>query len=306
MSDETAQKAKPFDKGDALYQQRARAALPLLVRQAKAQQPITYADLAVELGMENPRNLNFVLGSIGRTLLRLSDDWETEIPPIECLVINQARGLPGEGVGVFIAKEDFKKMTKRQQRVVVEAQLQRIFAYPRWDAVLEALSLPPAQVDFSEVIRAAAARRGTGESEDHRRLKNYVAAHPEVVGLSAQTSAGDMEHVLPSGDKLDVLFRVRRDWIAVEVKSRISDDADLTRGMFQCVKYKAVLEAYLLSIGKAANVRILLATSRDLPAWLIPLKNILGVECLVVQEPPPNGVTISPGQESITGKTRLV
>lgn len=84
--DETARKAKPFD-GDKLYQQRARAALPLLVRQAKVQQTIYYANLAEELRIPNPRNLNFVLGSVGRSLVRLGQERGWDIPPIQCLVV---------------------------------------------------------------------------------------------------------------------------------------------------------------------------------------------------------------------------
>lgn len=54
---ETAQKAQPI-WGSKLYQQRAQKALPILVRQAKARQSIYYSQLAQELGMPNPRNLN--------------------------------------------------------------------------------------------------------------------------------------------------------------------------------------------------------------------------------------------------------
>lgn len=279
--DETGRKAKPFDEGDELYQQRARAALPLLIRQAKAQQTIFYADLAEELGMKNPRNLNFVLGSVGRTLQKLTRTTGTSIPPIQCLVINQASRLPGEGVGVFISSEDFKRMTRRQQRLVVEAQLQTIYAYAGWRAVLEAFSLKPATVDFTPLVRAAA-RRGGGESEYHRRLKLHVAAHPELLGLPTGTAPGNIEHLLPSGDKLDVLFEQREDWIAVEVKSRISDDVDLVRGMFQCVKYQAVMEAFLLSTGQAANVRTMLVSTRPLPDELLPLRNVLGIDWLQI------------------------
>jgi hypothetical protein len=58
--------------GYELYQRRARVAFPILVRQADAKEPITYEALAAELGMPNPRNLNFVLanGSAHTTLDR--------------------------------------------------------------------------------------------------------------------------------------------------------------------------------------------------------------------------------------------
>ena len=93
----TAKISAPIS-GDKLYQERARAALPLLVRQAQAGAPIFYSDLAEELGMPNPRNLNYVLGSIGQSMELLSKSWKEKVPPIQCLVINKATGLPGEGI----------------------------------------------------------------------------------------------------------------------------------------------------------------------------------------------------------------
>ena len=59
--------------GDKLYQVRAREALPLLIRQAEVEQTIFYSDLANELDMPNPRNLDYVLGFIGEALVKLSD-----------------------------------------------------------------------------------------------------------------------------------------------------------------------------------------------------------------------------------------
>jgi hypothetical protein len=277
---ETGEKAEPFF-GDKLYQQRARAALPLLVRQAKAQQTIYYSDLAEEMDMPNPRNLNFVLGSVGQSLIQLAKERGEEIPPIQCLVVNRTDDLPGEGVAFFITKEQYQAMTKRQRRILVAAQLQKVFAYPKWDAVLAAFSMQPATSDFSKVVRkASASGRGGGESEHHRLLKEYVAAHPALIGLAATVANGVTEYVLPSGDELDVLFREGQEWIAVEVKSQISGDDDLVRGLFQCVKYHAVLEAFLLSTGRSPNVRTILVTGRPWPGELLPLRNILGVEVI--------------------------
>src|SRR5262249_3228678 len=102
---ETAMIAKPF-AGDKLYQERARAALPLLVRQAIAGSAIRYGELAAELGMPNPRNLNYVLGSIGQTIKALSKHWRLDVPPIQCIVINKKTGLPGEGVGWFVSDKE--------------------------------------------------------------------------------------------------------------------------------------------------------------------------------------------------------
>lgn len=286
---DTAEQAEPFF-GDKPYQQKARAALPLLVRQAKAQRTIYYSDLADELGMPNPRNLNFVLGSVGQSILQLGRERVEEIPPIQCLVVNQADGLPGEGVGFFIEKEVYKEMSKRQRRIIVEAQLQKIFGYTKWDSVLAAFSMQPATSDFSKIVRrSASSGRGGDESEHHKRLKEHVASHPTIIGLPASVAHGVNEYVLPSGDELDVLFREGDEWIGVEVKSHISGDDDLIRGFFQCVKYHAVLEAFLLSTGRTPNVRTLLVTTRELPVELVPLKNLLGIEVVHTDEPPTTG-----------------
>ena len=48
---------------------------------------------------------------------------------------------------------------------------------------------------------------------------------------------------LLSGDRVDVVLYCERKTVAIEVKSRKSNEADLCRGVYQCVKYKAVLSA---------------------------------------------------------------
>lgn len=275
---DTAKIAAPIS-GNKLYQARARNVLPVLVRQAEAGATIYYSALAEEIGIPNPRNLNYVLGSIGTTMENLSKAWETKVPPIQCLVVNKNTGLPGEGIGWFLVKkEDFASLSKRKQRAIVEAELQHIFSYGRWQEVLSALQLKPIKSDFSAQVRKASSFGGSGESDEHKRLKEYVLNNPAVIGLSAHTPDGQTEFQLASGDSTDVYFQDKKDWIAVEVKSSISNDADLTRGLFQCIKYKAVLEAMQVSMGLPQNARSILALEGELPSVLVPLKNILGIE----------------------------
>ena len=265
--------------GDKKYQVRARAALPLLVRQAEAGAPVFYSDLAEELGMPNPRNLNYVLASIGQSLERLSKVWKSKVPPIQCLVVNKNTGLPGEGIGWFLVKkEDFATLPLRQKRAIVEAELQHVFSYPRWREVLEALELEPATSDFTPFVKKATASLGGGESEDHKALKTYIAQNPKVVGLGTNTPTGSTEFPLPSGDSLDVSFNTKKVWVAAEVKSSISAEGDIVRGLFQCIKYRAVMEAVLLMQSRPQNARALLVLESKLPQSLIPLRNMLGVE----------------------------
>ncbi|MDY7540126.1 hypothetical protein QN372_06055 [Undibacterium sp. RTI2.1] len=276
----TAEIASPLN-GDKLYQERARAALPLLVRQARAAKPIYYSALAEELGMPNPRNLNYVLGSIGQAMDRISKKWKTKVPPIQCLVVNKATVLPGEGIGWFLIKKaDFGKLPLRRRREIVQAELQHIYAYPRWDEVLEELELDPAKTDFTKEISIASGDFGGGEGPEHKFLKEYVANNPHAIGLPKSTPAGTTEYRLSSGDVLDVSFQYKKSWVGVEVKSRISDHADITRGIFQCVKYQAVLDAMLISEAKDQNTNTILVLESELPEHLRPLCNLLGVEVI--------------------------
>jgi len=143
---------------------------------------------------------------------------------------------------------------------------------------LSALSIESIKSDFSAQIRKASHFGGGGESDEHKRLKEYVSKSPAAVDLSAHTKVGQTEFQLSSGDSIDVYFQNRKDWIGVEVKSSISNDADLTRGLFQCIKYSSVMEAMQLSLGLPQNACSILALEGKLPSGLVALKNILGIE----------------------------
>jgi hypothetical protein len=274
----TAAISEPIS-GKKAYQVRARAALPLLVRQAEAGAPVFYSDLAQELGMPNPRNLNYVLGSIGQSLELLSKVWKVKVPPIQCLVVNKGTGLPGEGIGWFLVKkEEFATLPLRQKRAIVEAELQHVFSFPQWQEVLQALELEPATSDFKPFVSKASGDFGGGESDEHKVLKEYVAQNPKVIGLGANTPSGTTECLLPSGDFLDVSFSGKKVWVAAEVKSSVSAERDIVRGLFQCIKYRAVMEAVLLTESRPQNARALLVLESKFPQSLIPLRNMLGVE----------------------------
>lgn len=274
--------------GNKLYQQRARAALPLLVRQAEAGNTIFYSDLADELGMPNPRNLNFVLGSIGQTMENLSKSSGKHVPPIQCLVVNRATGFPGEGIGWFLEKpKDFVALPKGKQRALVKAALQQVYAYPYWHDVLEHLNLQPAGAAVIPQNQNTPSGFGGGESPAHKALKEYVALHPDIVGLHPDVDDGETEAPLLSGDSLDVSFTTPELWVAAEVKSRISDALDIQRGLFQCIKYKAVMQAQALAEARHIDVRVVLVLEATLPQSLLPLKNMFAIEVVENVAPRP-------------------
>lgn len=113
--------------------------------------------------------------------------------------------------------------------------------------VLKTLELEPYEPKDNSsdenAIRNGKNTRHSFEGEKHKALKEYIYNHPEAIGIK-KVAYRYMEYTLLSGDRLDVFFKLKDGTqIAVEVKSEISDDADILRGIYQCVKYDAVLKA---------------------------------------------------------------
>lgn len=263
--------------GNAQSQIAARLALPILVRQAEAGEPITYKDLGREIGMHH-RAFAYPLGAIGSTLFELSDEWKEAIPQIQAIVISKTKGVPGPGIEQFLGY-DYKSIPRSRQRELIKVELQRIFLYPHWGRVLKALGLEKTRFDYTEINKGAS-DLSRGEGERHRRLKNYVAKNPWVLGKPGPKIQGDTEVGLPSGDSLDVSFREEKWWFAAEVKGAGSPVLDIARGIYQCVKYAAVMRAVRASEQKERNVRVVLVLEGALPSDLVDLKNVLGIEVI--------------------------
>lgn len=272
----TAETATGFH-GDKLYQRRAREALPILVRQAKAGVPVVYEDLAEEMRMANPRNLNYPLGCIGDALNDLSRRWRKKIPHIQALVVNKGTGLPGKGFDGFFKERGQRWKTPQERRAVIETYWSEITAFPYWDQVLIDLGLTPPPVGI-EAILETAAHRGGGEGPEHIAMKELIREKPYLAGYTGSTPTVRLESPLPSGDCVDVMLQTGASIYAVEVKPARAPEYDIARGLFQCVKYQAVLEAEAAFKSDSRPVTVVLALGGPLPDTLIPLRNSLGVK----------------------------
>ena len=96
-----------------------------------------------------------------------------------------------------------------------------------------------------------------------------------------------MEARVPSSGVLDVFFRNGQAHVAIEVKSALSHEADITRCIFQCVKYRAALEAQQAAGRLPRSARAILVLEAKLPPNFHAMMNILGIE--VVDEATPTG-----------------
>jgi len=267
--------------GNKLFQQRAREALPILVRQALVSQKITYSDLADELKMPNPRNLNYVLGLIGNTLLKISEEWKEEIPPIQSIVINKQTEMPGEGVNWFIKnRQQYEESTPTEKKQLLLEMLSNVFHYEKWLNVLEYLKLKPND-DPTTVFKKVTKNSGfgTGEGDKHRQFKIFISENPNSIGLKG-FKKGDIEHNFPSSDAIDVYFSNDNAVVGVEVKSETSNANDILRGLFQCKKYEALIEAENCVNGIRKEIKVILALEKVFPNELLAIKNILSVNVI--------------------------
>lgn len=267
-------------EGNKLYQARARVALPYLVKQAEARQTIYYSDLAKILEMPNPRNLNYVLGVIGNAMKELSLSTDIKIPPIQCIAISKRTNLPGDGISWFIDIADYSTRRPSQQKEFLDAMLAEIYLFPFWREVLHILGLDPVQIELQEELYKAGKIKSGGESESHKKFKEFVSKNPLILGLKNSLPDGILEYVLPSADVIDILFIDQSLKIGVEVKSHISPPEDILRGIFQCVKYKHLIEAVQITNNQLPNSRVILALEGKLPEKYVITKNLLGIEVI--------------------------
>ena len=78
-----------------------------------------------------------------------------------------------------------------------------------------------------------------------------------------------------SGDEVDVLFSNGTSFYTVEVKSRRSNQADFTRGIYQCVKYREIKRAEHAPY--KIEVQTILVTEGELSSELAARAKLLGV-----------------------------
>lgn len=108
------------------------------------------------------------------------------------------------------------------------------------------------------------------ESDEHRALRVWAQRNPfPFTGRAGH--AGHTEWPMKSGDRVDAVHENDEGLWVIEAKSRRSPDRDIERGIYQCIKYRAVAEAMQEAISKTRPVYAVLLTERDLTAELAAL-----------------------------------
>lgn len=252
--------------------------IPILVRWAKqGLTSKTYDDLTKELGYQKYSGIGFQLGYVDDVFKRFEELTDEKIPTLNALVKSKSTMLPSPGFS-YVYKT-YPDMEEEEKKHLVMILNNDAINYPYWDWVLSALGLTPSvDIAASETIIRSGKFYGTGgEGENHKKLKEYIYNHPEVLGI-ADIQRKEMEYNLLSGDRLDVYFKLNNgSQVAIEIKPSTSPDADVTRGLFQCVKYKAILDAEDKVHGNKAHNSTILVLGGELSPENCKVQEILGV-----------------------------
>ena len=162
---------------------------------------------------------------------------------------------------------------------LIEEEAARVYAYPHWDDLFRKVysrRLPASDTQPKGKEKDGVRHGRGGEGPNHRALRLRVLRNPSLVRTELRPETTNTEVELLSGDRVDVVSITEDVVVAIEVKSKDSDWADLRRGVYQCVKYRAVMKAQ--DIRRNPNVESWLVTETPLPNELRKLARRLGVQ----------------------------
>ena len=227
----------------ATNQEWALKMIPVLVRWAQGtwDVPHHYSDLSAAVGHKTDQ-IGDVLGRIQDIFNELGKQYKKEIPTLNSLVSNKSSNLPSEGFDYVIP--GYSALSPAAQKGEIRRLNEKAHQYD-WEWVLKALGLQPAKIFSStDLAKIKKTNYGTvGEGKEHKSIKKYICSHPESIGIENVIVAQN-EYNLLSGDRIDVYFECEKnEHIAIEVKPSNAPEFDIMRGIFQCIKYKAVMDA---------------------------------------------------------------
>lgn len=281
-------------EGDSWTKRTARIGFPILVEFARNRREITYGEWdakIVERGLGHhvvAVEYGYPAGTIGDACEAYAAKTGLPVPPINLMVVNKRYRVPGRGAHNYLKRFCAQRLHRDvspdqlsipQQRALIDYAHEEIFDFPSWGDVLKACGLAETEAPRSKPKRRRPRPSGwsTGpESDAHKRLKQQVSDDPALVGLNTDES-GTQEHLLCSGDRLDVYFK--RAAVGVEVKTADAGFDEIHRGIFQCVKYKAVLRAQQIYDRRIPTADCLLALGGALPVELQEIVTLFGVRC---------------------------
>ncbi|WP_139150054.1 hypothetical protein [Sphingobium yanoikuyae] len=228
-------------------------------------------------------------------------------PLINTLVVNQQDRLPSKGAGSYMARrfgnpqlaaEGYKERHPAKWRAYFERAAAEVYAYSpeAWSALYAKVfgeALPNARISEERAKRhdgneddfgAGVGKYGTGgEGKYHKALRLWVTANPGKIRRAFANARTETEFCLDSGDRIDSVYHLDDRTVVLEVKSRISNEIDLRRGVYQCIKYRAVKAA--MDVRQKVPVEAVLVTESEISGEIAGLLRQHGIQhCQVPRE----------------------
>lgn len=279
--------AKIPDTNENLKKHATKPLMQWLIDAAKRRRSITYGEakrrLEAEIGFSDifPTRMGIPAGALMSDIQNKWPEkkkkWPEKCPLLNILLVQQSTLLPGDGAGPFMARylndrdlksDGFRQKYPKRWRDACEKIATDVYAFEDWDQVYHHTfdeHLPTLKSPKGE-DRDGIRHNRKGEGVNHRNLRMWVKNNPGKIKKSYKNFRSDTEVVLDSADRVDVVYYDRNMTVAIEVKSCDSNDEDLRRGIFQCIKYRAVMKA--MDIRLEPKVDALLVTQKDLPGTL--------------------------------------
>lgn len=283
-------------EGERWTDRATRPMLPILIERALQGRRITYGDMKELLfrkhGISKARTTTYgqPAGKIGRMLIELSNEWKSPVPPLNTILVRADTDLPGDGADYFMRRYVNKppgyRLTDDEWDALAEATIQDVFNYPRLKELADYFGAPQdtdSKPENTPIPRPPREDYGRGgESDEHKALKAWVATNPHVFDRYGKYGNGREEGYLDSGDEVDVIFRSKRSWLGVEVKTADAPEGELWRGVFQCIKYRAVLRAMAMADAEIPNVQVVLVVEEPPSARIKAIAKRVSVEWMDV------------------------
>lgn len=254
--------------------------IPILISWAKLRLTNkTYGDLLSALGYTSYSGIGRQLGNVETVLRKLRESTgAVDIPTLNALVKKPKLDRPADGFEFVYP--NYKKLSVPEKKIFIAGINEKACAYTKWNWVLKELGLKEA-IPLSEyqlnTIKNVQFNNGGGEGAEHKNLREYIFEHPERIN-SNNIVFKETEYILPSGDRLDVYFEFEdRKHVAIEVKPSTSPEPDIIRGIFQCVKYQAVMEALKKIECQNYEIEVILLVAKNLSFQEKTLAEELGI-----------------------------
>jgi hypothetical protein len=250
---------------------------------------VAYSDLAQAINYPIPpahgnkfsKQIGKTLGVLGHSIEKQVVDGE-EPPYIQALVVGKTDGIPGNGIREFYP--DYPNLPRHKKRDWAVNEYERVMQFgERWEKLLDQLGIDWPEEKPQKLIldRRKYNPYGSEGSPEHRELRDFVFEHPEFLEIElVEENARWREYALKSGDSVDVMFASESGYVGVEVKSRRSGPDDIERGLYQCVKYKAVLAAENLFYAPTKTAECVLVLESSLPDSLKRTRDKLNIKVI--------------------------